>query len=387
MSKKQKTYTAEFKTKIVLELLAGDQTLAQIASKYSLISRSIQNWKRIFLANASIAFNADAAVADIKNTVIEQEKKIDELHRQLGKRTAELEWASKKLKSLDFKTKSNLIKSELGGISILKKCALLDFNRSSYYYQESQTSQKNMSLLREIDSIYTEIPFFGYRKVYLQLIENGFKVGVNQVAKLMKVLGLKVIYPTKKIRTTLANLAHKKYPYLLRDMDINKPNQVWSTDITYIRVNGGFVYLAAVIDWYSKAILSHKISNTMDESLVLDVLNNALEQYGKPEIFNTDQGSQYTSQKHTQLLLDNDIKISMDGKGRATDNIAIERFWRSAKYENIYIQEYKTIRELKNGVNEYIEFYNYKRFHQSLKYRKPMDVYNYREEQLVKLVA
>ena len=125
----------------------------------------------------------------------------------------------------------------------------------------------------------------------------------------------------------------------------------------------------------------------MDESLVLDVLNNALEQYGKPEIFNTDQGSQYTSQKHTQLLLNNDIKISMDGKGRATDNIAIERFWRSAKYENIYIQEYKTIRELKNGVNEYISFYNHKRFHQSLKYQKPMDVYNYREEQIVKLAA
>ena len=125
----------------------------------------------------------------------------------------------------------------------------------------------------------------------------------------------------------------------------------------------------------------------MDESLVLDVLNNALEQYGKPEIFNTDQGSQYTSQKHTQLLLNNDIKISMDGKGRATDNIAIERFWRSAKYENIYIQEYKTIRELKNGVNEYISFYNHKRFHQSLKYQKPMDVYNYREKQIVKLAA
>lgn len=387
MSKKQKTYTAEFKAKVVLELLAGDQTLGQIASKYSLISRSIQNWKKIFLANASIAFNADAAEADIKNTVIEQRKKIDELHRQLGKRTAELEWAAKKLQSLDFKTKSTLIKSELRGISVLKKCALLNFNRSSYYYQEAQPSQKKMRLLREIDTIYTEVPFFGYRKVYLQLIENGFKVGINQVANHMKELGLKVIYPTKKIKTTLANIAHKKYPYLLRDIDINRPNHVWSTDITYIRINGGFVYLAAVIDWYSKAILSHKISNTMDESLVLDVLNNALEKYGKPEIFNTDQGSQYTSQKHTQLLLDNDIKISMDGKGRATDNIAIERFWRTAKYENIYLQEYKTIRELKNGVNEYVEFYNHKRFHQSLKYQKPMDVYNYREEKLFKLVA
>ncbi len=331
MSKKQKTYTAAFKTKIVLELLAGDQTVAQIASKHALISKSIQNWKKIFLANASLAFNADASVAKVKETVIEQGKKIDELHRQLGKRTAELEWASKKLQSLDFKTKSTLIKSEPGSISIQKKCALLDFNRSSYYYQPRKILQNKMSILREIDNIYTEIPFYGYRKVYLELIANGFKAGVNQVAKYMKELGLKVIYPTKAIKTTLANMAHKKYPYLLRDMDINKPNQVWSTDLTYIRVNGGFVYLAAVIDWYSKAILSHKISNTMDEALVLDVLNSALEKYGTPEIFNTDQGSQYTSYSHTQLLIDNGIKISMDGKGRATDNIAIERFWRSAK--------------------------------------------------------
>ncbi len=160
----------------------------------------------------------------------------------------------------------------------------------------------------------------------------------------------------------------------------------WSTQ-PYIRVDGGFVYLAAVIDWYSKAILYHKISNTMDESLVLDVLNVALEEYGKPEIFNTDQGSQYTSHKHTQLLIDHDIKISMDGKGRATDNIAIERFWRSAKYENIYLQEYKTIRELKNGVNEYIAFYNHKRFHQSLKYQKPMNVYSYQKGESLKLAA
>lgn len=387
MSKKQKTYTAEFKTKIVLELLSGDQTVAQIASKYSLISKSIQNWKKVFLENAILAFNSDAVVADIKKTVIEQDKKIDELHRQLGKRTAELEWASKKLQSLDFKVKSGLVKSELGKISIQKQCVLLGLNRSSYYYKPQQMTQKKLLILKAIDNIYTEIPFFGYRKVYRQLIENGFKIGVNQVSNYMKELGLKVIYPTKKVKTTLANLAHKKYPYLLKNMEINKPNQVWSTDITYIRVDGGFVYLAAVIDWYSKAILSHKISNTMDEALVLDVLNSALEQYGTPAIFNTDQGSQYTSQKHTQLLLDNNIKISMDGKGRATDNIAIERFWRSAKYENIYIQEYKNIRELKNGVNEYIAFYNHKRYHQSLKYQKPMNVYNYNNKESIKLAA
>lgn len=388
MSKKQKIYPPEFKTKIVLELLAGDLTVSQIASKYSLVGKSILNWKKIFLANASLAFNPDAAVADIKTTVDTQKKEIDELHRQLGKRTAELEWAAKKLKSLDFNKKKELIKPELDTISLSKQCALLSFNRSTYYYKNLEPSPIKMSILRKIDSIYTETPFFGYRKIFHQLIEDGFKVGINQVSKYMKELGLKAIYPTKKIKTTLANLEHKKYPYLLRKLDINKPNQVWSTDITYIRVNGGFVYLAAVIDWYSKAILSHKISNTMDEQLVLDVLNDALDKYGKPEIFNTDQGSQYTSYRHTQLLLDHHIKISMDGKGRATDNIAIERFWRSAKYENIYIQEYKTIRELKNGVNEYIEFYNYRRFHQTLKYKKPMEIYNLKEEKnLIKLAA
>ena len=388
MSKKQNSYTAEFKTKVILELLAGDLTVSQLASKHSIIGKSLLNWKKVFLANASLAFNKDAAVAIIKTTVNKQEKEIDELHRQLGKRTAELEWASKKLQSLDFNKKKQLIKSELDAISLSKQCELLNFNRSSYYYEDSEPSLKKTSILRKIDSIYTEIPFFGYRKVYQQLIEDGFEVGINQVSKYMKELGLKAIYPTKKVTTTLANLEHKKYPYLLRELDINRPNQVWSTDITYIRVDGGFVYLAAVIDWYSKAILSHKISNTMDESLVLDVLKDALDKYDKPEIFNTDQGSQYTSHSHTQLLLDNDIKISMDGKGRATDNIAIERFWRSAKYENIYIQEYKTIRELKNGVNEYIEFYNYRRFHQTLEYKKPMDIYNLKQEdEAIKLAA
>jgi len=388
MSKKQKTYSPEFKTKVVLELLAGDLTVSQIASKYLLVGKSILNWKKVFLANASLVFNKDAAVADIKTTVDTQKKEIDELHRQLGKRTSELEWAAKKLKSLDFNKKKELIKSELDTISILKQCELLSFNRSTYYYQDSQPSPKKMSILRKIDSIYTETPFFGYRKIYQQLAEDGFKVGINQVSKYMKELGLKAIYPTKKVTTTLANSEHKKYPYLLRELEINRPNQVWSTDITYIRVYGGFVYLAAVIDWHSKAILSHKISNTMDEKLVLDVLHDALDKYDKPEIFNTDQGSQYTSHSHVQLLLDNDIKISMDGKGRATDNIAIERFWRSAKYENIYIQEYKTIRELKNGVNEYIEFYNYRRFHQTLKYKKPMDIYNLKQEkEVIKLAA
>jgi len=387
MSKKQKKYSADFKAKVVLELLSGDETVAQISSKYSIVSKSLLNWKKTFLANASLAFNIDGAVAEFKTEISEKEKEVSELHRQLGKRTAELEWAAKKLKSLDFETKKRLIKSEPDSISIIRQCELSKFNRSSYYYEQVPISAQKLSLLKAIDEIYTEIPFYGYRKVYQQLIENGYQTGINRVRDYMLELGLKAICPTKTIHTTLANLAHKKYPYLLRELDINKPNQVWSTDITYVRVTGGFVYLAAIIDWYSKAILSYKISNTMDESLVINVLQGALDCFGIPDIFNTDQGSQYTSSKHTQLLEEHGIKISMDGKGRATDNIAIERFWRSAKYENIYIQEYQTIRELKEGVNEYIEFYNHKRFHQSLGYKKPMEVYNKGHQELTKMAA
>jgi len=172
------------------------------------------------------------------------------------------------------------------------------------------------------------------------------------------------------------NKQHKKYGYKLRGLDISHANQVWSTDITYIKIKGGMVYLAAVIDWHSKAVLSHKISNTMDCALVMNVLDEALARYGKPEIFNTDQGSQYTSEVHTQRLKKNGIVISMDGKGRATDNICIERFWRSAKCERIYLNEYETIKDLQKDVDDYIEFYNYERFHETLKYKKPMNVYH-----------
>lgn len=211
--------------------------------------------------------------------------------------------------------------------------------------------------------------------MHQQLVESGFSVGVNRVRSGMRELGLKTIYPTKAVKTTLANPEHRKYPYLLKDIVINRANQVWSTDITYVRVNGGFMYLAAVIDWHSKAILSHKLSNTMDSALVMEVLKEAINHYGHPEIFNTDQGSQYTSHVHTSYLSERGIKISMDGKGRATDNIAIERFWRSAKYEHIYLSDYKSVKELKAGVADYIQFYNRRRFHQSLNYRKPMEVY------------
>ena len=375
MSVKFQKYSAEFKTKVVLDLLSGDFTLAQICAKYKISNKTVTSWKKTFMLNANLAFNKDLTEAKNTAVIAKKDKEINELHRQLGKRTAELEWAAKKLKSLDFNQKKNLIESELkDDIPVYKRCELLGFNRSSYYYNVSEGRADKLKLLKAIDKAYESAPFYGYRKIHRQLIEEGYEVGANRVNGYMKELGLQAIYPRQKKCTTLPD-DKKKYPYLLRDLEISYANQVWSTDITYVRVNGGFVYLAAVIDWYSKAILSWKVSNTMDTGLVMDVLRSALKHHGHPEIFNTDQGSQYTSLEHTEHLAKRGIKISMDGKGRATDNIAIERFWRSAKYEDIYLRSYKTMKELKLGIKEYMDFYNYNRFHQSLAYKKPMEVY------------
>jgi len=280
-----------------------------------------------------------------------------------------------KLQSSDLSSKKTMIDYELKTLSLVQQCSLLDISRSSLYYT-STINENKVAIKKEIQSIFEDIPIYGAKKVHCQLLENGFNVSLNTVTTYRKEMGLKAILAVREpLCLTQSNILHPKYSYKLRGLDIVRANQVWSTDITYIKIAGGMVYLAAVIDWYSKAVLSWKISNTMDSSLVMGVLDEALLKYGKPEIFNTDQGSQYTSYVHTQRLKDNGITISMDGKGRATDNIAIERFWRSAKVERIYLNEYNTIKELKEDVTDYMEFYNYRRFHETLKYKKPMNVY------------
>ena len=378
MSVKKRKYSSEFKAKVVMNLISGDQTMAQICSKYQVSDKSVTAWKKKFLSNASMAFDIDHAVSDYKAEIAEKTRAVNDLHRQLGRRTAELEWASKKLKSLDFDHKKQMIKFELHSddqLSVLKRCKLMGFNRSSFYYPNSAGPAEKLALMESIEEIYSKCPFYGYRKIHQHLLQSGFYIGVNRVNKYMNEMDLHAIYPKKKACITEADAAHKKYPYLLRELEINRANQVWSTDISYVHVNGGTAFLAAIIDWFSKAILSWKISASMDENLVMDVLNRALEDYGKPEIFNTDQGSQYTGRAHTERLDEMDIQISMDGKGRATDNVVIERFWRSAKYEDIYLQRYETLSELRHGMRQYIHFYNEKRFHQTLNYKKPMNVY------------
>jgi len=374
MSRKRAKYTTEFKTKIVLEALKNDQTINEIASHYNITPKNIQNWKKIFLSNAELAMEPAKAVKEYKDEIVVLKNKNDRYAKAVGNLTVEKEWLAGKLKSLDLSKKQQMIEPKLRTLSLSKQAKLLNISRSHFYYQPS-INQNKIDIKNQIQTIFSKIPIYGERKVHQQLLEDGFNVSLNTVSNYRKKLGLKAILAVKPVSTTIADDRHPKYPYKLRNIDITYANQVWSADITYIKLKGGMVYLAAIIDWHSKAVLSWRISNVMDSQLVMDNLNEALDKYGKPKIFNTDQGSQYTSLIHTQTLKDNGIIISMDGKGRATDNIAIERFWRSAKCERIYLNEYNSMQDLKIDIKDYIEFYNHQRFHQTLDYEKPMTVY------------
>jgi putative transposase len=362
MSKKRTNYSSAFKTKLVLELLQNEQTLAEIASKHNILPQNLVNWKKTFLANAEIAMEPSKAVKEYKEELIKSQEQNERLTALVGKVTVEKEWLAKKLKSLGSSKLKQLVdlKPSPASISINHQCQLLGINRSGLYYKP-RTNHAKQTIKNHITKVFEQIPIYGEKKVHKQLLEDGYKVSLNTVARYRQELGLQAVLAVKQVNTTTPIKEHKKYSYKLRGLNISHANHVWSTDITYIKIAGGMVYMAAIIDWHSKAVLSYKISNTMDSQLVMSVLNEALERYPHPEIFNTDQGSQYTSEVHTQKLKKLGITISMDGKGRATDNICIERFWRSAKCERIYLNAYQSIGELITDVDDYIEFYNHRR--------------------------
>lgn len=376
MSKKRKTYSAEFKTKVVLELLVGDQTVAQIASKYEITAKSLTDWKKQFLSNASLAFDVGGTTQGYKDEIATLKDENDALAKKLGKTTIERDWAVGKLKSLDLSNKKDLVDSKLTDISTTRQCELIELNRSTLYYEAKPIKDEDIKIMNRIDEIYTEISStYGYRFMHQQLIQEGYAVGVNKVNRLMNQMGIQAIFPKKKRFCGVKHQQHKIYPYLLGNIDIQKANQVWCGDITYIPIKGGHMYLAAVLDWHSKSVLAWKLSSVMDTALATDVLKEAINRYGTPDIFNTDQGSQYTSFEHTNMLKRNNIQVSMNGKGRSIDTIAIERFFRTLKYDEIYINEYSSISDLKKGIDRYINFYNFERFHSSLNYEKPMNVY------------
>ena len=261
-------------------------------------------------------------------------------------------------------------------LSVQKQSKLLQVSRSSVYYKPQPLSEDELKLMRTIDELHLEHPFAGNRMLRDFLRRDDMRVGRRHMRTVMRRMGIEAIY--RKPNTSKPAQGHNIYPYLLRDVAVTRVNQVWSTDITYVPMKRGFVYLVAVIDWFSRRVLSWKLSISMDVSFCLEAIEEAIEKYGKPEIFNTDQGSQFTSEAFTGRLNKEGIKISMDGKGRWCDNVFVERFWRSIKYEEIYLHAYNTVSEARSGIGRYIQFFNHRRPHSSLQAQTPDQVYYHR---------
>jgi putative transposase len=253
-----------------------------------------------------------------------------------------------------------------------RQCELLGLNRSTLYYRERPSGADDLELMRRLDEQYTETPFYGYRRMTVWLQRLGFQVNHKRILRLMRKLGLEAIYP--KPNLSKPNKQHLIYPYLLRGMEITQSDKVWATDITYIRMNGGFIYLLVIMDWHSRYVIDFEVSNSLESAVFVETLVRACAT-GKPEIFNSDQGSQFSSIEWIKVLVEHKIQISMDGKGRCFDNIFVERLWRTVKQEEVYLNEYQDVWQAEDRLRKYFEFYNHRRPHQSLGYKTPAEIY------------
>lgn len=268
--------------------------------------------------------------------------------------------------------KVKLIEKNNMQVSIKKQCELLGLNRSSLYYQEKSETEENVKMMGLIDEIYTEFPYYGSPRITEELKRRGCLVNHKRIERLMLVMGLVAIFPKRNLSRRNPN--HQIYPYLLKGLVIIRINQVWGIDITYVRANGVWFYLVAVIDWYSRFVLAWKLSETITSDFCVEAVKEAL-RYGKPGIHNSDQGSQFTDKNYISVLNENGIKISMDGRGRCFDNIFTERLWRTVKYEEIYLKDYESFEDARQNLEKYFQTYNYKRLHQSLNYQTPAEIY------------
>jgi putative transposase len=260
-------------------------------------------------------------------------------------------------------------------LSIRRQCELLAVSRSGWYYEPASTSGEELELMRRIDELHLQFPFYGSRKMRQQLAAEGQRINRKRVQRLMRKMGLEVLAPQPPA-TSQPGAEHVHYPYLLRGLKVTRVNQVWASDLTYIPLAQGFAYLVAIMDWHTRRVLSWRLSNTMDSRFCVDALEEALERFDAPEIFNTDQGAQFTAEPFTGVLRKRGIRISMDGKGRCLDNVFVERLWRSLKYEDVYLHGYQTMAEARAGIARYLRFYNESRPHQALGYQTPAMFYD-----------
>jgi len=279
---------------------------------------------------------------------------------------------SKKNLPFSVRVRREFVDPDNEKISVLRQCQLLGLNRTGLYYRGRPESVEDGELMRLLDEQYTITPFYGYRRMTVYLQNLGFRVNHKRVRRLMRKLGLEAIYP--KPNLSKPGKDHLTYPYLLKGVAIGYSDQVWATDLTYIRIGSGFVYLLVIMDWHSRFVIEMEVSNSLESSVFVETLKRAMKK-GKPEIFNSDQGSQFTAIEWLKVLQENKIAISMDGRGRCFDNIFVERLWRTVKQEEVYLKEYADVWESEESLRQYFEFYNYQRAHQSLKYQTPFEAY------------
>ncbi|MGR9054559.1 IS3 family transposase (plasmid) [Rhizobium leguminosarum] len=363
----RRNHSPAFKAKVALAAIRGEQTLVELSQQFDVHANQIKQWKDQLLEGATGVFGEEAKAEPAGPTV-----DVKTLHAKIGELTLENGFFIRCARQGGIAGRKEMIDRE-HKLSVARQAKLLGFSRGSVYYLPRPVSDGDLALMRRIDELHLDYPFAGSRMLQGLLRGEGLETGRLHVATLMKKMGIEAIY--RRPNTSKPAPGHKIYPYLLRKLAVTRPNQVWAMDLTYIPMARGFVYLCAVVDWFSRRVLSWRLSITMEAAFCIEAVEEALVRYGKPDIFNTDQGSQFTSMDFTAVLKKAEIAISMDGKGAWRDNVFVERLWRSIKYEEVYLHAYKTVSEARVGIGRYLTFYNSRRPHSSLDRQTPDQTY------------
>ena len=374
MSRSRRNFSAEFKTNLVLQLLKGEKELNVLAVENDIQPNLLRNWKKEFLTNASLAFD-NKREDNLREKLAEERKEKSEYAKKVGQLTMQVDWLKKNLKKLsDLTTRVNLVRnlSTNKELPVSTGAKLLGINRTSVYYGGIPVSEEELECKSIIDHLHTDNPTWGARQMSAQLKLRGYQVGRRKAGRYMREMDITPIYPKMNLSKRMKQA--KVCPYLLRNAVIDRSNQAWSIDITYIPMKHGFLYLTAIIDWYSRCIVGWDVDDTLDTTMVINACKKAFK-VAKPLIINSDQGSQFTSDKYIEFIRDNGIRQSMDGKSRWADNIMIERWFRSFKYEEAYLTEYANLKEAREAIGRYIYTYNFERCHQSIGNKRPAEVY------------
>ncbi|UTV80729.1 IS3 family transposase [Acidithiobacillus sp. YTS05] len=374
MKGKRKQYKPEFKAQVALAALQGDKTMAELAQEFGVHPTMINAWRRQLVEHAATAFERGKSQT-------EEPVDVQALYRKIGQLEMERDFLAQARSHVSDRERRQMIDRAQTPVSVQRQCALLGVPRSTVYYRAHPRPMGD-GLLRAIDRLYTAFPFMGRRQIHRMLKAENVVVNRKTVHRAMRILDIAAVAPGP--HTSKPHPQHPKYPYLLRGVTVDRPHQVWSADVTYLPMARGFQYLVAVVDWFSRKVLSWRVSNSLDAGFCVEALKEAIRRYGTPEIFNTDQGAQFTAESFLSVLRQHGIRISMDGKGRALDNVFVERLWRTVKYEHVYLRPAETGTELKAGLRAYFDWYNAERPHSSLGDRTPDVVY---AEGLQRLVA